>query len=96
LITTPAHPEYPAAHAFVTSAVMEAISSVLGRSYAFTDHTYDFRGFASRSYRSFTEAAIECGKSRLYGGIHYVPSIQIGHLYGQLIGKDVAAVQLTE
>jgi hypothetical protein len=96
LIGTPSHPEYPAAHAFITTAVMEAISSVLGRNYAFTDHTYDFRGFAPRRYHSFNDAALESGKSRFYGGIHYIPSIDIGHQYGLIIGKDVAAVQLTE
>jgi hypothetical protein len=96
LLTTPPHPEYPAAHAFITSSIMEAISSVFGTHYSFTDHTYDFRGFASRSYASFDAAANECGMSRVYGGIHYKPSVDIGHLYGQLIGKDADAVQLTK
>jgi len=96
LLTTPAHPEYPAAHALITSAIMEALSSVLGVHYSFTDHTYDFRGFPSRSYNSFEDVAKECGMSRVYGGIHYKPSVDIGQLYGQLIGKDAAAVQLTQ
>lgn len=95
LIVTPPYPEYPAAHPFVSSALMEAISSVFGVHYSFTDHTYDFRGFAPRSYKSFEDAAKECGISRVYGGIHYKPSVDIAHVYGQLIGKDAAAVQLT-
>ena len=96
LLTTPPHPEYPAAHAFITSSIMEVLSSLLGTHYSFTDHTYDFRGFPSRSYDSFEDVANECGMSRVYGGIHYKPSVDIGHLYGQLIGKDAAAVQLTQ
>jgi len=96
LIGTPSHPEYPAAHAFVTTAAMEAIGSVLGRNYAFTDHTYDFLGFAPRNYGSFNDAALECGMSRFYGGIHYIPSIHTGHQYGLSIGKDISAIHFTE
>ncbi|HNP20611.1 MAG TPA: vanadium-dependent haloperoxidase [Panacibacter sp.] len=96
LLTTPNHPEYPAAHAFITSSVMEVLGSVFGRGYDFTDHTYDFRGFSPRSYSSFEQAAIECGESRVYGGIHFQPSVDVGHLYGQLIGKDVELIRLTK
>jgi hypothetical protein len=83
LLTTPAHPEYPAAHAYITSATMQVLTIVLGVHYAFTDHTYDFRGFAPRSYTSFEDAAKECGESRVYGGIHYQQSVDIGHVYGE-------------
>ncbi len=96
LIITPNHPEYPAAHAFITSSVMEALSNELGYHYNFTDHTYDFRGFAPRSYNSFEQAALECGQSRVYGGIHYQQSVDIGHVYGESIGKDAAAIELTK
>jgi hypothetical protein len=96
LIGTPPHPEYPAAHAFITTAVMKAVSSVLGENFAFTDHTYDFLGFTPRKYNSFEDAALECGKSRFYGGIHYIPSIETGHKYGNHVGQDIAAIKLTE
>jgi hypothetical protein len=96
LIITPNHPEYPAAHAFITSAVMEVLSNELGYHYNFTDHTYDFRGFTPRTYNSFEQAANECGQSRVYGGIHFQQSVDIGHVYGESIGKDVAAIELTK
>jgi hypothetical protein len=95
-ISTPSHPEYPAGHAFITSSTMEAITSVLGKNYAFTDHTYDFRGFSPRSYDSFEAAAIEAGESRRYGGIHYLPTINTSHQYGMSIGNDIANIKLTE
>src|SRR5438128_470587 len=44
-IPTPPHPEYPAAHSFVTGAVMQAISMVLGENLTITDHSYDFRSW---------------------------------------------------
>ena len=96
LIGTPNHPEYPAAHAFITSSVMEVLSTELGYHYNFIDHTYDFRGFTPRNYNSFEQAANECGESRVYGGIHFQQSVDIGHVYGESIGKDAAAVQLTK
>lgn len=95
LLGTPSHPEYPAAHAFVTSSVMEVLSSVFGKRCDFTDHTYDFLGYKPRSYNSLEQVAVECGNSRVYGGIHYKPSVDIGHFFGKSIGKDVIiAVQL--
>ncbi len=94
-IATPPHPEYPAAHAFITSSVMQTLRAVFGTKYPFTDHTYDFLGYPSRSYYDFNQVALEVGESRVYGGIHYQQSVDIGHLYGDNIGKDINDVQLT-
>ena len=77
-IGTPPHPEFPAAHAFITGTVMNAVSKVLGDHVKITDHTYDFRGWKPRSFTTLVKAAEEAGISRLYGGIHYQPSINIG------------------
>lgn len=95
-IVTPPHPEYPSAHAFNTSAVMQAMNSVFGYNYHFTDHTYDFLGYPARSYNSFDQAAVECGISRVYGGIHYLPSVDIAHVYGKVLGEQIAQVRLTK
>jgi len=91
---TPPHPEFPAAHAFITPATFEAMASMLGKNFAFTDHTYDFNGLGPRSYSSLDSAARECGISRFYGGIHYKLSIEKSHDYGVSIGDDAANVQL--
>ena len=96
VIATPAHPEYPAAHAYITRAEMEALSSVIGFNYAFTDHTYDFLGFPARTYSSLNAAGDESGFSRRYGGIHYLPSIQTGLTLGEQVGKRVGDLQLIE
>ncbi len=96
LLATPAHPEYPAAHAFLTSSVMQVLASVFGDRYSFTDHTYDFRSYPSRTYTSFEQVANECGESRVYGGIHYQPSVDVGHTAGQIIGKAAAALRTSE
>ena len=93
-IPTPPHPEYPAAHAMVTGAVMQAAARVLGDNVAFTDHSYDFRGFPSRAYNSLFAAGEEAGISRLYGGIHYLPSINTGLAQAKEIGNKIGDIQL--
>jgi hypothetical protein len=93
-IITPPHPEYPAAHAVVTGSVMQAISGVLGDNVSFTDHTYDFRGWAPRGFSTLFAAAEEAGISRLYGGIHYHLSIDIGLKMASKIGTRVGTIQL--
>jgi hypothetical protein len=93
-ITTPPHPEYPAAHAFITGSVMQAVTEVLGDNLAITDHTYDFRGWAPRSYSSLFNAGEEAGISRLYGGIHYLPSINMGLSLAHELGRRVGDIKL--
>lgn len=89
LIVTPAHPEYPAAHASMSMAAATALTSVLGSNIAFTDHSYDDLGFAPRSFKNFNEAGKEAGLSRLYGGIHYRPSIEAGYALGSKAATNV-------
>jgi len=93
-IGTPPHPEYPAAHSLVTGSVMQAISGVLGYSTHITDHTYDFRGWAPRSFPTIFAAGKEAGISRLYGGMHYKLSIDIGLSMAQTIGTRIGSIRL--
>src|SRR5436190_3126479 len=96
LIVTPAHPEFPAAHAYVTGATMRALTSVLGDNFAVVDHTYDFRGFEPRHFASLDAVADESGNSRRYGGIHYIPSIIVGWSEGRKLGTLVGNIKLEE
>lgn len=89
LIVTPAHPEYPAAHASLSMAAATALTEALGANVAFTDHSYDDLGFAPRSFKSIDEAGKEAGMSRLYGGIHYRPSIEAGYSVGSKTASNV-------
>ncbi len=93
-ISTPPHPEYPAAHSAVTGSVMQAVSGVLGNHVNITDHTYDFRGWAPRSFNSLFAAAEEAGISRLYGGIHYHISINAGLALAREVGGRIAEIKL--
>ncbi len=93
-IVTPPHPEYPAAHAFVTGAVMQAVTNVLGDHLSITDHSYDFRGWTPRLFSTLFAAAEEAGISRLYGGIHYLPSVNAGLSLGKELGNKVGNIKL--
>ena len=89
------HPEYPAAHASLSIANAEAMTHVFGDNYAFTDST--FNGLVTpqgitlspRSYTSFREAGEEAGWSRLYGGIHYRQSIEVGFWQGRKVANNI-------
>jgi hypothetical protein len=83
LIATPPHPEFPAAHATLSGAAAEAISSLFKKEFTITDKTYTDIGMAERKFPSVKAAAQEAGISRLYGGIHYRYSIEQGLIIGQ-------------
>jgi hypothetical protein len=89
LLTTPAHPEYSSAHAVLSAANADVLTSLFGDNYSFTDHTYDYLGFAPRSFNSFRAIGEDAGNSRLYAGIHYQPSINIGLAQGKKIAANV-------
>lgn len=89
LISTPPHPEYSSAHSAISASGVYALESVFGKTYSFTDHTYDGIGMNPRSFNSFDAAAKEAGLSRLYAGIHYRPTIDIGNVQGKKVGANV-------
>jgi hypothetical protein len=94
LIVTPPHPEYPAAHAFLTQAFMQTMTGIFGENFSFTDNTYGPKYGGPRTFSSFNSAAEECGVSRNYGGIHRPPSISAGLQLGKQIGHGVNDLQL--
>jgi hypothetical protein len=88
-LPTPSHPEYSSAHAVLSVAAAEVFEKVFGNINSFTDHTYDYLGFPSRTYSSFTAIGLEAGKSRFYGGIHYLPCIAIGSEQGKKVAANI-------
>ncbi len=91
LLTTPAHPEYSSAHAVLSAATADAFTTLFGNIGSFTDHTYDYMGFPSRTYSSFTAIGVDAGNSRLYAGIHYQPSIDTGLIQGRKVTANILA-----
>jgi hypothetical protein len=88
-IGTPAHPEYPSAHASLSAAAADVLAELFGNPQTFTDRTYDYLGFAPRTYSSFTAIGEEAGMSRLYAGIHYMPGITAGLQQGRKVTANI-------
>jgi hypothetical protein len=88
-INTPAHPEYPSAHASLSGAAAATLETLFGSIGQFTDHTYDYLGLQPRSYTSLLAIGDEAGQSRLYAGIHYQPSINAGLWQGKKVAANI-------
>ena len=89
LLGTPAHPEYSSAHAVLSASVADVLTNVFGENYNWTDHTYDYLGMAPRSFSSFRDFGIDAGNSRLYAGIHYQFSIDLGLVQGRKVAQNI-------
>jgi len=89
VLQTPAFPEHTSGHSVASSAAATVLTNIFGDNYAFVDATEVPYGLPVRSYQSFNQAASEAAISRLYGGIHYKPAIELGVLQGRLIGQHI-------
>jgi hypothetical protein len=91
LVTTPNHPEYPAAHGTNTSAMAEVFSEFLGTD----DIDLDIHGFdavgapgnldAVHHFDTAEELRTEVINARLWGGIHYRRSSEVGVQLGRKV-----------
>jgi PAP2 superfamily len=89
LLITPPFPEYASGHSAQSGAAAEVLTDLFGPDFAFVDHTHDSRGLPARAFRSFFQAADEAAISRLYGGIHFRPTIERGLDQGRCVGRAV-------
>lgn len=88
-IQTPPFPEYTSGHAVISAATAEVLTALIGDNIALKDTSETEFGIPERSFKSFRLAAKEAGMSRVYGGIHYVNSCNVGSIQGQKVGKLV-------
>lgn len=99
---TYAFPSYPSAHGCASAAAMTVMADTFGDDLAFTMETryVDRAGPLSdkiemspptRSFRTFSEAALECSMSRVYLGIHFRYDSVEGNILGTRIGDYALA-----
>ncbi len=88
-LQTPPFPEYTCGHSTCSSAAAEALTSVFGDNFAYTDSTELEFGIKNRSYTSFRNAAIENNWARFYGGIHFHHSCIVSNEVGKKVGDLV-------
>ncbi len=87
-IPTPSHPEYPAAHTTVGASVLGFYTVWFG-----TDHfplTFKGNGGAVRTYIGVKEIHAEEGNARVWGGMHWRNSTEVGTALGSKAGKYTA------
>lgn len=94
LLITPAFPEYIPGHSALGGTGAEIMKLFYGTDdISFT--LYSEVTKTSRSFNSFSQAGWECGRSRIYGGIHYEFSNILGENVGREIGQYVFTHALT-
>jgi PAP2 superfamily protein len=87
-IVTPPHPEYPSAHTTVGAAALGFYTV-----WADTDRfplAFKGNGGAIRNYTSVKEIHAEEGNARVWGGMHWRISTEVGSALGRRIGKYTA------
>lgn len=85
-LQTPPFPEYTCGHSTASAAAAEALTSVFGDNFNYTDTTELEFGIKSRSFKSFREAAVENNWARFYGGIHFHHSCLVSTELGSKVG----------
>jgi hypothetical protein len=88
-LQTPPFPEYTCGHSTASASAAEALTSVFGDNFSYTDSTELEFGIPNRSYKSFRDAALENNWARFYGGIHYHHSCLVSTELGIKVGDLV-------
>jgi hypothetical protein len=88
-IGTPNHPEFPSGHATTNGAVLTMMSNMFGENFPITLHTYDYLGFAPRTYTTFTQMGLDMANSRIYGGLHYRPTCEKSIVQGKQVAQNI-------
>jgi VCPO second helical-bundle domain len=97
LLITPNHPEYPAAHGVITSAMAEVFSTFLGTNRIDLDvHGFDATGPAGnlnavRHYDMVNHLRHDIIDGRMWAGLHY----RFSGVAGVVLGRKVADFDLT-
>jgi membrane-associated phospholipid phosphatase len=86
---SPPIPDHPSTHTVLGAAAAEVLIQHFGDRTRFST-TSDTLPNVTRRFRSFTEAAVENGISRVYCGIHFVHAVRAGYELGQAIGLEIS------
>jgi hypothetical protein len=90
-LQTPPFPEYTSGHSVISASASTILTALFGDNIAYTDSVETLYGLQPRTYNSFLHAADEAAFSRLYGGIHYRPGIEVGVNQGRKVAQLIIA-----
>ena len=90
LIDTPMHPEYPCAHCVCDGAAGVILESVFGTG-TLPSFSLTFAGMPGvvRQYTSLHQLEDEVSMARIWGGVHYRTSTEVGRAMGKKVGEYV-------
>jgi PAP2 superfamily len=88
LIDTPIHPEYPCAHCIVSGAVGTVLRAEIGTGSMpiLITTSYTAKG-VTRRWARIDDFMQEVANARIYGGMHYRTSTEVGTAMGKRIGE---------
>ncbi len=91
-IESPMHPEYPCAHCIVASAVGTVLQAEIGSSAVptLTTTSYLVKGPA-RKWTKIDDFVQEVGSARVYDGVHFRNSTEVGTAMGKHVGALAVA-----
>ena len=96
LLITPPFPDYVSGHSTFSAAASTILSLYFGTDrFNFSTDSEGLPGVI-RNYSSFSEAAYEAGRSRIYGGIHYEFANRDGLRAGRKVAEYIYSKILTK
>jgi hypothetical protein len=84
-VVTPNHPEYPSAHATITSAIAEVLTRFLGTDQIDVDVQGTPSLTVSRNFATADDLRAQADNARVWAGLHYRFSVQAGSLLGRQV-----------
>jgi hypothetical protein len=90
LATTPAHPEYPAGHGCVSTGYAEALRYFFGTSKVKVTLTSSVAGSVPHVFYNTNAMIDEILLARVFGGMHFLTSLEHGSIIGKKVGHFVA------
>jgi len=96
LIDTPMHPEYPCAHCLGSAAFGTVLFSFIGDGRPMPLRSGTLSGLppSTREFRSARDLAAMASDARVWSGVHYRTSTDVGVSMGTAIGEYILATQL--
>jgi PAP2 superfamily len=87
-IDTPMHPEYPCAHCIVSASLGAVLEAEIGTGRSPTlSSASSTAGGAERTWQSVGDFVREVALARIYDGVHYRYSTEVGSAMGKRIGE---------
>ena len=90
LISAPNHPDYISTHSTVSGATFVMLARLLGDETPFTLSSAALPGITA-DYERFSDAIVEVGLSRVWGGIHFRTACEVGRAVGEAIAEQAVA-----